>query len=491
MLFQRNEIQNGEVTEIQNSIKRSATKLLFLVNQLMDFRKIETDHAELNVTKGNIIDFVNQIIAVYRPLLTKKSIDLNVQMSYTLSEILIDFDKLEKIMTNLMTNAVKYSPPKGNIRFSMNVGIDSIDFSVKDSGKGLNEVQKDKIFEAFYSEDIFNNLVESSGIGLALTAGLVKVLNGQISVESELEMGCKFVVKLPIYPTSETAPVFQKQISESDIPAFMDLSETSKSDLNLEVSNNKEFSVVLVEDNKDLLMLLNKNFKDKYRVKCFDNGKDAWDYIAAKIPDVVITDIMMPLMSGTELCSKMKTNVDLCHIPVIMLTAKTTAEAKLNGLKMGADAYVPKPFSMEELDIRIRNILHTRRILKEKLTEMSRIEGFKIPSVNHEQAFIEKLLAMVQENMDNDKLDVHFLAEKLNISRSNLHTKLKNLMEMNTTEFINTVRINKAKELIANTNFTLSEISFKVGYKDAAYFNRVFKKITEKTPGEYRRINYE
>jgi len=407
-------------------------------------------------------------------------------MSYTETDVLIDFDKLEKIITNLMTNAVKYTPPKGNIRFSMTISNGVMEFSVKDSGKGLNNIQKERIFEAFYSEDFSNNLVESSGIGLALTASLVKVLQGQIWVESEPEKGCMFVAKLPLLSTEETVPVSYNSVS--DHPDVFDLSETSNPEWDKEVSTKKEFNIVLVEDNKDLLMLLHKNFKDHYRVKCFDNGKDAWDYIVEKIPDVVITDIMMPLMSGTELCSKIKTNIDLCHIPVIMLTAKTTAEDKLDGFKMGADAYVAKPFSMEELDVRINNMLQTRRILKEKLTEISRLEGFKIPSVNHEQAFIEKIFALVQENMENDKLDVQFLAEKLKISRSNLHTKLKSLLKMNTTEFINTVRINKAKELISSTNLTLSEISFKVGYKDAAYFTRVFKKITEKTPGEFRRI---
>lgn len=487
MLFQRNEKENNEVTEVQQSIRRSATRLLFLVNQLMEFRKIETDHAVLNISKGNVIDFVNQIIGVYRPLLTKKEIDLNVKMNYMETEVLFDFDKLEKILTNLLTNAVKYTPQHGTISFSVDISADYIEFLIKDSGKGLNEVQKNKIFEVFYSDGFSNDIVESSGIGLALTAGLVKLLKGSISVESEPEKGCMFIVKLPLETLGNNAPSYEQKISTNDIDDIIYIPQNTKVEARKQLLDNKEFNIVIAEDNRDLLMLLHKNFKDKYKVKCFENGKEAWDHILEKIPDVVITDIMMPLMSGTELCQKIKTDINLCHIPVIMLTAKTAPEAKLEGLQMGADAYIPKPFSMEELDVRIGNILNTRNMLKSRLKELARFEGLAIPANNHEQAFVEKVFALIQDNMEKSELDVQYLADQLNISRSNLHNKIKTLMQMNTSEFINMVRINKAKELMANNRYTLSEIAYKVGYNDSAYFTRIFKKTTGKTPGEFRK----
>lgn len=486
MLFKRSEVQNSEVTEIQQSIKRSATRLLFLVNQLMEFRRIETDHAVLTISKGNVIDFLNQIMAVYRPLLNKKGIDLNVQLSYSVTEIYFDFDKLEKILTNLLTNAVKYTAQNGTITFSVHISSDSVDFSVKDTGKGLNDVQKEKIFEVFYSEDFSNDLVESSGIGLALTAGLVKLLKGHISVESELGVGSQFTVKLPVPEASELAPVYENRISTNEIADVVDNHEQIKQTVENTSTSNKEYSVVIAEDNRDLLMLLQKNFKDKYKLKCFENGKDAWDYIVEKMPDIVITDIMMPIMSGTELCQKIKTDVNLCHIPVLMLTAKTTPEAKLEGLQMGADAYVAKPFSMEELEVRINNILNVRLVLKKRLNKLAKLEGLSIPATNHEQAFVEKVFALIQENMDKSELDVHFLADKLNISRTNLHNKLKQILNLNTTEFINTIRINKAKELILMQDLTFSEISYQVGYNDVSYFNKTFKKITGKTPTAFK-----
>lgn len=486
MLFQRGESEQSEVNEIHQSIKRSATRLLFLVNQLMEFRKIETDHAVLNITRGNVIDFLNQIIAVYRPLLSKKGIDLNIQMNYSVTEVSFDFDKLEKILTNLLTNAVKYTGQNGTIGFSAQISAESLVFSVKDSGKGLSNSQKEKIFEVFYSEGFSNEVVESSGVGLALTAGLVKLLKGQITVQSEINMGSEFTVSLPVSQVYDAVQVVESKVSENEIREVVDQQEMAHSESGKTTSGNKEYTVVIAEDSKDLLMLLQKNFKEKYRVKCFENGKDAWDYINEKMPDLVITDIMMPVMSGTELCQKIKTDVNLCHIPVLMLTAKTTPEAKLEGLQLGADAYVAKPFSMEELEVRINNILNVRRVLKNRLKELAQYEGLSIPATNHEQAFVEKVFALIQENIDNSELDVQFLANSLNISRTNLHNKLKQIMNMNTTEFINTIRINKAKELIISQDLTFSEISYLVGYNDVAYFNRIFKKNTGKTPTEFK-----
>ncbi len=477
--------QQDENEEIHHTIKRSATRLLTLVNQLMEFRKIETDHAVIHVHKGDVVDFFHQIVTFYRPLLEKKNIDLKIQIQYETTDIYFDFDKLEKIFTNLLTNAVKYTPDRGEIVLQLNVGTTNFSFSVKDSGKGLTTSQIERIFEVFYGEEESKELVESSGIGLALTASLVKLLKGQINVESEVGKGSKFIVNLPMMENVEGATTYERQISTAD------LMETNtidyQNDSSIEVNKEKQFSLVVVEDNKDLLSLLSKKLREKYVVKSFENGLDAWNYIQEKTPDVVITDVMMPVMSGIELCEKIKSNIDLCHIPVIMLTAKTTTEAKMEGLYAGADMYIPKPFSIEELEICLSNILKARIALKSKLAELSKIEGFSIPSSNKEQAFIEKIFALIHENIQESDLDVQLLADKLNISRTNLHNKIKSTMNMSTTEFINTIRVNKAKELMQDTYLTLSEISYKVGYNDSAYFSRMFKKVTGETPGEFRK----
>jgi len=485
LLFQGSDSQPKDREEIHHTIKRSAMRLLTLVNQLMEFRKIETDHAVIHIQKGDIVDFFNQIMTIYRPLLEKKGIVLKIQVHYDITEVYFDFDKLEKIFTNLLTNAVKFTPQNGEIILQLHVRADEFDFSVKDSGKGLNTLQIERIFEVFYSENESKELVESSGVGLALTSSLVKLLKGEISVESEPGKGCKFMVNLPYMKETEGATTYERQVTTSDL---LEVINVDDSDINaVEKVQDKEFSIVIAEDNKDLLKLISKKLREKYVVKGFENGLIAWKYIQEKTPDVLITDVMMPIMGGIELCEKIKTDINLCHIPVIMLTAKTTNEAKMEGLHVGADMYIPKPFSMEELEVILANIIKTRVLLKTKLVELAKIEGFEIPSTNHEQAFVERVFAQIHENIEESAMDVQFLADKLNISRSGLHNKIKLVMKMSTTEFINTVRINKAKEMMQTSDLTFSEISYKVGYSDSAYFSRIFKKLTGKTPGEFRK----
>jgi len=485
LLFQGSDSQPKDREEIHHTIKRSAMRLLTLVNQLMEFRKIETDHEVIHIQKGDIVDFFNQIMTIYRPLLEKKGIVLKIQVHYDITEIYFDFDKLEKIFTNLLTNAVKFTPQNGEIILQLHVRADEFDFSVKDSGKGLNNLQIERIFEVFYSEKESKELVESSGVGLALTSSLVKLLKGEISVESEPGKGCKFIVNLPYMKEVEGATTYERQVNTSDLLEVVNLDD---SDINAdEKGHDREFTIVIAEDNKDLLKLISKRLREKYVVKSFDNGLNAWEYIQEKTPDLLITDVMMPIMGGIELCEKIKTDINLCHIPVIMLTAKTTNEAKMEGLHVGADMYIPKPFSMEELELVLANIIKTRVLLKTKLVELAKIEGFEIPSTNHEQAFVERVFAQIHENIEESAMDVQFLADKLNISRSGLHNKIKLVMKMSTTEFINTVRINKAKEMMKSSDLTFSEISYKVGYCDSAYFSRIFKKLTGKTPGEFRK----
>jgi len=485
MLLKQDELKDTEKEEVKHTIKRSAMRLLTLVNQLMEFRKIESDHAIIKTQKGDIVDFFNQNISVYRPLLEKKNIELRIQAHYELTEIYFDFDKLEKIFTNLLTNAVKYTPSDGIITLNLNITNSDFSFSVQDSGKGLNPEQKERIFDIFYSETEANPLLESSGVGLALTASLVKLLKGEIRVDSEPGEGSKFTVRLPYADKEEHPETYERQLSATDLPDI--IPADTFSDDAAATDSNKEYSILIAEDNKDLLKILVKRLGTKFKVKGVENGLDAWNFATEKIPDIVITDVMMPLMGGFELCEKIKTDVNLCHIPVVMLTAKTANEDKMQGLRVGADFYIPKPFAMEELETVLHNLVKTRKMLLNKLTDLARIEGFVVPASNQEHAFVEKVFELIEQHIGDSSLDVQFLAGKLNISRTSLHNKLTSTMNMSATKFINSVRINKSKELMRTTDLTFSEIAYKVGFGDSAYFSRIFKKLTGKTPGEFRK----
>ncbi|MFB6340328.1 two-component regulator propeller domain-containing protein [Saccharicrinis sp. FJH62] len=485
ILMKRDNADLTEREETHLTIKRSATRLMTLINQLMDFRKIETDHTNLESQKGNLVDFFHQIINVYQPLIKKKSIDLKLQVNSKVNEVYFDFDKLEKIFTNLFTNAIKYTPASGDIEFNLNADKNEFEFSVKDSGSGMTKSQTDKIFEVFYSDQVANTIVESSGVGLALTAELVKFLKGEIHVDSEPDKGCKFTVKLPLSKSETETKVYKRKVNTDQLMDLIPIDGDNK--IYTEFRDDKKYTVVIAEDNLDLLRFLTSTFKVYYNIKSFSNGLTAWEYVGEKVPDLLITDLMMPGMDGIELCERIRADERYCHIPVVMLTAKNKLEDKLEGLEAGADMYIEKPFSMKELETVIKNMFRSRELMKQKLTEMAKIEGLNMPKVNADQAFIEKLFGIIHENMENPDLDIQFIVEKLNISRTGMHNRIKTIMNMSTTEFINMVKINKAKELIRGTDLIFSEVAYKVGYNDVSYFSRIFKKLTGVTPGEYKK----
>lgn len=483
MLSDSKTLDDLETREINSTIKRSAGRLLNLINQLMDFRKIESEHAQLHLIEGNLIDFTNGIISNYFPLLQKKNIVLNERMSYFRPVIKYDFDKLEKIITNLLTNAVKYSSVDSMIDFSMDVKEKELIVKVRDYGKkGMTEEQRKKIFEAFYSDDTAGGEVESSGIGLALTASLIKFLNGTIDVNSKVGEGSEFIVTLPMMYEDEEAKGTVPEISsiQENIEVGTEISLLQHS------AENNDFTLVLVEDNKDLLKLMKLHFSKQYTVRSFENGEEAWQFIQNNAPDAVVTDIMMPIMDGISLCNRIKSDANLCHIPVIMLTAKTNMETRLKGLHVGADAFINKPFLIEELDLRVSNLLKFREIVKKRFFEIAKIEGLDLPAKNVDQTFVERIYEIVDQNLENNKMDVQFIADTLHISRTGLHNRIKKILGISTTDFINTIRINKAKEMIRAEELTFSEIAYKTGYNDSAYFSRIFKKITGLTPGQYK-----
>lgn len=260
MLTKNQSISKDEANEMNFSIKRSASRLLTLVNQLMDFRKIETEHAELYISNQNIIDFTNEILSNHRPLLQMKNISLEERMSYFNTEVYFDFDKLEKIITNLLTNAIKYSPPNSNVEFHLDAKEDELKLRIKDFGRGMNIEQKKRVFEVFYAKSEENELMEGSGVGLALTASLVKFLKGTIEVESREGYGSEFIVNLPmIY-----SPINELSTNKTEMDLDVSIEDTPDSSDSI---SSKEFNLVIVEDNKDLLKLMENHFSKTYNVK--------------------------------------------------------------------------------------------------------------------------------------------------------------------------------------------------------------------------------
>ncbi|MGQ8335477.1 hybrid sensor histidine kinase/response regulator transcription factor [Sunxiuqinia sp. A32] len=473
-----------------NTLRRNALRLQFLINQLMDFRKIETDHAQPNLQSGDIIQYLKEVFEAYNTLFNRKGIDYIFISERDSLNVSFDPDKIEKIVSNLLSNAFKFTPRNGVITLKIATTTEEensmLKISVSDTGPGMNKKQLDQIFNLFYKSEDENNEYHGSGIGLTLTQSLVKFLNGTISVESKLDEGTTFTVKLPYTEIAQDAELnshiqFNKSMVEN--LASQTIEENGSTS---ETNAKQKFEILFVEDNKELLTFLYDHFCKSYKVHTASNGEEALKTIKKHVPDLIVTDLMMPKMDGITLCKEIKTNFEFCHIPILMLTSKSDVETRIESFEVGADHYVPKPFILSELELRIRNILLAKSNLKKHFIKFGNL-NVDYPIKNRDQHFIEKITSIVLENIENTEFGVSSLTKELGIGRTLLHNKLKQILDLSTTEFINTIRIKEAQKLlIEEPELTMSEVAYKVGFNDPNYFSRTFKKIFEVSPSSFR-----
>ena len=480
---------SNEFKERITMVKRNVLKLQFLINQLMDFRKIETDHETVNLVDGDVINFLNEVFTTFTTLFRKKNLQYKFSSQHEKLIISFDPDKLEKIVSNLLSNAFKYTPEKGCITFRIETYNEDyktyLALQISDTGIGMSEEQLSQIFDLFYKIEDHQNDYQGSGIGLTLTQSLVSFLNGKIEVESKLGEGSSFTVNLPFMEGKEQ-PEFQEITIGKSIYDDLSLQVRDEESGSIETERVSDFEILFVEDNKDLLNFLCHHFGKKYKVRATPNGQKALLSIQKNVPDLVVTDLMMPLMDGISLCKKLKTNFEYSHIPLIMLTAKSGIETKLESLEVGADIYLPKPFLLSELELHIRNILASRSNLKQHFIQFGNL-SVEHPIKNQDQQFLEKISAIVHANMENPEFGILILTKELGIGRTMIHTKLKQILDLSVTEFVNTIRLREAQKLLAeNSELTISEISYKVGFKDPNYFSRMFKKTFTISATDYR-----
>lgn len=480
--------EEKEKSAFYETIWYSATRLLILVGQLMEFRKIESDHVTLHIRQGSAADFVSLVTRSFRPLLEKKKIRLHTCIGGKTDSFAFDFDKLEKILTNLLMNAIVHTPSEGEITVDFQVAESLLQLAVQDSGKGIDPSLKDNIFEIFSSDKAAYGFAKGSGIGLALVQSLVKFLKGNIEVNNSEQGGCIFKVSLPLTCSSGPFDPYQSRIPENQL-FYTDESGSGLSYQDVPTVNKPEhtYTLAIVEDDKDLLGLLNRHFSRTYKVCTFPDAEKAWKNIREKAPDIILIDMMLPGMNGSELCRMIKNEANICHIPVVMMTARDGDEAKLESLESGADIYIQKPFKLAEIDAQIKNIIQSRAALRKWFSEIGNTEIVKRDIKNADEVFLKKAIALIENNIEDTDFDVSGLIGELGISRTQLHNRIKSILGVTTTEFINKVRIKKAKELIAShPELTFSEIAYKTGFSDLSGFSRMFKKVTGITPSQYK-----
>ena len=482
-------------------IYRNTFQFKELISELLDFRKMERGKLHLNVCQMDLIPYLRQIHQDF----TDQANLQNIQFIFhTEAENLLcwfDGRQLRKVFTNLLSNAFKHTPEKGKIELSITDKGDSIYIKVIDSGKGIPSKALPFIFDRFYQADE-NFSSPGSGIGLALSKGIVELHHGQIEVQSAIDYGSIFTVILPkenLFKDDNDVTFIEATKAESAtiLAPFTETTETeecAETPEPISIGRTDKDCVLIVEDNEELLQLLTDLLSPLYRIVIAMNGKDGLQKAMEERPDLILSDVMMPEMDGIEMCSKIKTDFDLCHTPVVLLTALTSNDKKLEGLQCGADEYIGKPFNNKMLQARIANILRNRKLLKQKFSQKmttsespAEIEIQALALNPIDAKFLEQLEETVKAHLSDSEFDVGALAKEMALSRSAFYNKLKALSCMSPNEFIMNARLKYAAELLRNhPELQITEIAYQAGFSSLRYFRHCFKACFNQSPQEYR-----
>ncbi len=458
-------------------IYKSATRLLNLINQILEFRKTETQNKKLCVSKNNLAELIQEVGMKYTELNTNKAIVFHVFTETQHPYVYFDSDIITSIVDNLLSNAFKYTE-KGTISLILRdvneQQLDYLEIEVKDTGRGISAESLPKIFNRYYqAEREFQ--ASGTGIGLALVQNLVSIHQGVIFVKSELGEGSSFRFRILL---DNTYPDALHEESKSSIFEEKEIVEP--------IDDNKQI-VLVVEDNEDIRNYISDSLSKYHKVYTANNGKKGLEKALAHIPDIIVSDIMMPEMDGVELCKILKSDMRTCHIPIILLTAKDTIQDRTEGYTIGVESYIAKPFSASLLQSRIFNLLESRRKTSELLTKNALIKNTAIiDSLSKlDQQFIEEITSIIEHDLNSDKIDVTFISEKIFMSHSTLYRKIKALSGMNINEFIRKIRIRNAEQLLLTGKYSISEISYMVGINSITYFRQCFKEEYGLAPSEY------
>ncbi|MGN0189335.1 MAG: ATP-binding protein [Candidatus Cryptobacteroides sp.] len=494
-LLSQDELTNADKKKIE-TVYRNANRMRYLIDELLTFSKIEMNQMKINVRKGDIVNFLGEISLIFDSVAKERGIEFTLDLKDDGREVWFSPSKLERIMYNLLSNAFKYTPAgkDGQVTLSARVESDGMKdiavISVKDNGRGIPKEMQDKIFESYFQVEQKDHR-EGFGLGLSLTRSLILMHNGTIRVISEPGTGSEFIVELNV---SEKAyndeEKLVENITDEEIQKYnkrmRDTLRLIPDKLMNDGQEKGRETIMLVEDNTEMNEYLYDILKDKYEVIRASDGKEALQMLSKRLPDIIVTDIMMPGMSGLELTSLVKQDVTTSHIPVIMLTAKTDEKDFTEGYRRGAEAYITKPFNAQNLELLIENIQKNRRRNIERFKDTEEMNVTQIVNNPRDEKFMKELMGFIMDNLSEEDLSVTEITGHLRISRSLLHTKLKSLTGCSITQFIRKVKMKEAKQFLLQ-GMTVSEVSYAVGISDPNYFTKCFKKEFNIPPTEFIR----
>ncbi len=474
-------------------IQKNVIRLLRLINQLIDFRKIEADKMKLAATENDLVLFTNEITEAFKELTRKRNIDLRVICKERTINLWFDVSMLDKVLFNLLSNAVKFTNDYGFIHIVLekntkeNVAV----IRVEDNGIGMSEEVANHAFELFYQGNITNQ--QGSGLGLSLSKELIYLHHGAISVSSKQGKGTSFEIRLPLgtghlekeeivkEKPVEEARYFEQKIYSTEVEKTVTINENKADHPVL-----SDHSLLIVEDNPDLRNFLAEIFQNEYSIISADNGIAGLQQAFDNIPDIVISDVVLPGKDGFTIANTLKNDIRTSHIPVILLTAKTEIQQQIAGMKSLADAYVTKPFNVQFLKETIQSIVSNRSILREHYTSEINADAMSQNPKKLDRKFINEFSSIVEANYSNEDFSIEDLCKQMNISRVQLYRKVKALLDCSVNDYILNVRLQKAKYLLNSAGLTIAEIAYQVGFASPAYFSTVFKSKFGITPSNYK-----
>lgn len=495
---------NPEQHKLLKMVQRNSNRLQSLINQLLDFRKMESGVLTLKLTKADIVSFIYEVFRAFEEIAGSNQINYRFSCQETAIECLFDSDKIEKILYNLLSNAFKFTPEKGTIILSLTrrtkkkKGLkkrtsEFLYIEVTDTGIGIKPEEQSRVFESFYqSDDNKRGKTIGTGIGLAYTYNLVKMHHGRIKLTSQPEQGTKFSIILPLEEdVYENNIIYENDmLSKSDyLQAEIKGLKASLTQTNIVIAEREKKqgknTLLLVEDNLELLYYMDNELATEYNIITAPNGLVGIELSKEHVPDLIISDLMMPEMDGIEMCKILKTELETCHIPIIILTARIGIEAEKEGLETGADEYIVKPFQIELLQLRIKNLLQTKSKLYNQFAIKSDAIVFKNANDTKNQELLDIVTKVIIQNLDNNYFDVDELSKAIGMSRSALYKRIKLITDMSTTEFVRFVKLNEATNLFKQNRYTIEQVTYMVGFSDPKYFRNCFKSVYGKTPSEY------
>jgi len=481
-----NDVKEEEIKNNLNLIHRNAMNLSKLINQLLDFRKLQSGNLKLSLTEGDLVSFISNGVNSFNDYADEKQIRLKFTSLKKRLFVSFDPDIIEKILNNLLSNAFKFTDAGGIVSVNLSLIFDSddndfqkdekdrqfIEITVKDTGRGISESNLNKVFIRFFQVSEKDDGNSGAGIGLALVKELVALHKGKIFVASKPGKGTKFTLRIP-YNAAITENMAAGIESDQEMKE-----KTVQQDFIPEESADGLHSriMLVVDDNPDVRQFITSHFKEKYRTIEAKNGEEGWEIALKYVPDIIISDILMPNVDGYEFCRRIKNDERTSHIPVLLLTALHSKDHELKGLTTGADDFITKPFDLTVLQAKVENMLTIRESLKTRYSGTMVLEPKNVILSSPDERFLQKAIEIIELNISDSELDIESFSLKIGVSRMQLYRKLHALTDMTVKEFIRHIRLKRAAQMLVQQKMNVSEVAYEVGFKDLSHFRKCFKR---------------